>query len=134
MQEGMLSLAQMAKTSAAVGRLRDAGVPYVSILTDPTTGGVSASFATLADVIFAEPRALIGFAGPRVIEETIRQRLPKGFQSSEFLMEKGMVDQVVVRGELRDKLGTVVSILSPHSREPEEGSTLHIGGNGSRDV
>ena len=104
MQEGVLSLMQMAKTSAARSRLREARVPYVSILLHPTTGGVAASIAMLGDVILAEPDALIGFAGPRVIEQTIRQQLPPGFQRSEFLLEHGMVDQVVPRTELKTTL------------------------------
>jgi len=104
MQEGALSLMQMAKISAALARLDDAGVPFISILTDPTTGGVTASFAMLGDLIIAEPRALIGFAGPRVIEQTIRQTLPEGFQRSEFLLEHGMLDMVVERAQLRDVL------------------------------
>jgi acetyl-CoA carboxylase carboxyl transferase subunit beta len=104
MQEGILSLMQMAKTSAALARLGEAGLPYFSVLTDPTTGGVTASFAMLGDVILAEPRALIGFAGPRVIAETIRQPLPEGFQRSEFLLEHGQIDLIVERRELRDTL------------------------------
>ena len=108
MQEGIFSLMQMAKTSAVLGRLHSDGVPYVSILTHPTTGGVTASFAMLGDVNLAEPGALIGFAGPRVIQETIRQKLPDGFQRSEFLLEHGMVDAVVPRAEMK---ATVVRIL-----------------------
>ena len=104
MQEGILSLMQMAKTSAALARLGEAGLPYFSVLTDPTTGGVTASFAMLGDVILAEPRALIGFAGPRVIAETIRQPLPEGFQRSEFLLEHGQIDMIVERRELKDTL------------------------------
>jgi acetyl-CoA carboxylase carboxyl transferase subunit beta len=111
MQEGMLSLMQMAKTSAAAGRLAAAGVPYVSVLTDPTYGGVTASFPVLADVILAEPGAIVGFTGPRVIEQTIRQKLPKGFQSAEFQMKHGMVDAVVPRAELRDTLATLLAYL-----------------------
>ena len=102
MQEGTLSLMQMGKISAALSRLDDAKLPFISVLTDPTTGGVTASFAMLGDVIIAEPKALIGFAGPRVIEQTIRQKLPKGFQRSEFLLEHGMVDMVVDRREIRE--------------------------------
>jgi acetyl-CoA carboxylase carboxyl transferase subunit beta len=102
MMEGALSLMQMAKISAALARLDRARVPYISILTDPTTGGVTASFAMLGDVNIAEPRALIGFAGPRVIEQTIRQKLPEGFQRSEFLLEHGMLDMVTDRRELKD--------------------------------
>ena len=104
MQEGTLSLMQMGKISAALSRLHDARLPFISVLTDPTTGGVTASFAMLGDVILAEPKALVGFAGPRVIEQTIRQKLPKGFQRSEFLLEHGMVDMVVDRREMRDAI------------------------------
>jgi acetyl-CoA carboxylase carboxyl transferase subunit beta len=108
MMEGALSLMQMAKISAALARLDRARLPYISILTDPTTGGVTASFAMLGDVNIAEPGALIGFAGPRVIEQTIRQKLPEGFQKSEFLVEHGMLDLIVDRRELKD---TVTRIL-----------------------
>jgi acetyl-CoA carboxylase carboxyl transferase subunit beta len=104
MQEGALSLMQMAKISAALARLDEKGIPYISILTDPTTGGVTASFAMLGDLIIAEPKALIGFAGPRVIEQTIRQKLPVGFQRSEFLLEHGMIDIIVDRAQLRDTM------------------------------
>ncbi len=107
MQEGILSLMQMAKTTAALARLKEAGLPYFSVLLHPTTGGVAASFAMLGDVILAEPDALIGFAGPRVIEQTIRQRLPEGFQRSEFLLEHGMIDVIVPRKELRARLATL---------------------------
>ncbi len=110
MQEGILSLMQMAKTAAALERLHEAGIPYVSVLTHPTTGGVTASYAMLGDVILAEPGALIGFAGPRVIKETIRQDLPEGFQRAEFLKEHGMVDRIVERSELR----STVSLLLHH--------------------
>ena len=109
MQEGLFSLMQMAKTAAALARLGRAGVPYLSVLADPTTGGVSASFAMLGDVILAEPGALIGFAGPRVIEQTIGEKLPEGFQRSEFLLEHGLVDMVVERGKLRE---TLIRLLS----------------------
>jgi acetyl-CoA carboxylase carboxyl transferase subunit beta len=109
MQEGILSLMQMAKTSAAVGRLGEAGVPFVSILADPTFGGVTASVAMLADVIIAEPKALIGFAGPRVIEQTIKQQLPDEFQRAEFLLEHGIVDLIVERKRLKETLATVLS-------------------------
>ncbi len=108
MQEGTLSLMQMGKIAAALSRLHDARLPFISVLTDPTTGGVTASFAMLGDVIIAEPKALIGFAGPRVIEQTIRQKLPKGFQRSEFLLEHGMVDMVVDRREIRP---TIIRLL-----------------------
>ncbi|MFN8003867.1 MAG: acetyl-CoA carboxylase, carboxyltransferase subunit beta [Acidobacteriota bacterium] len=113
MQEGALSLMQMAKISAALARLDDAGLPYVSLLTNPTTGGVTASFAMLGDFNIAEPGALIGFAGPRVIEQTIRQKLPKGFQRSEFLLEHGMLDAVVDRRELRDFLCKLLIFTGP---------------------
>jgi acetyl-CoA carboxylase carboxyl transferase subunit beta len=108
MQEGIYSLMQMAKTSAVLAGLHEAGIPYVSILTDPTTGGVTASYAMLGDVHLAEPGALIGFAGPRVIEETIKQELPDGFQRSEFLFRHGMVDRVVDRRELKTELALVL--------------------------
>jgi acetyl-CoA carboxylase carboxyl transferase subunit beta len=108
MQEGTLSLMQMGKISAALARLHEAGLPFISVLTDPTTGGVTASFAMLGDVILAEPKALVGFAGPRVIEQTIRQKLPKGFQRSEFLLEHGMIDMVVDRREMRS---TIIRML-----------------------
>ena len=104
MQEGVLSLMQMAKISAALARLSEQGTPFISVCADPTTGGVSASYAMLGDLIFAEPRALIGFAGPRVIEQTILQKLPEGFQRSEFLLEHGMVDKIVDRRELKETL------------------------------
>jgi len=112
MQEGILSLMQMAKTSAALKRLADERLPFISLLTDPTTGGVTASFAMLGDLILAEPRALIGFAGPRVIAETIRQPLPEGFQRSEFLLEHGQLDMVVDRRELRETLRRIVAFFS----------------------
>ena len=112
MQEGILSLMQMAKTSAALQRLGEHRQPYISLLTDPTTGGVTASFAMLGDVILAEPRALIGFAGPRVIAETIRQPLPDGFQRSEFLLEHGQLDLIVERGQLRDTLRRLLSFFA----------------------
>lgn len=111
MQEGVLSLMQMAKISAALARLHEAKVPFISILADPTTGGVTASFAMLGDVNIAEPGALIGFAGPRVIEQTIRQKLPDGFQRSEFLLEHGMLDLVTPRTELRDTLSRLLHLL-----------------------
>ncbi len=112
MQEGILSLMQMAKTSAALGRLREARLPYISVVTDPTMGGVTASFAMLGDVIIAEPRALVGFAGPRVIAETIRQKLPEGFQRAEYLLEHGMIDMIVERKMLKDTLSKLLSMLS----------------------
>lgn len=108
MQEAAISLMQMAKTSAKLAQLSDARLPYISILTDPTTGGVTASFAMLGDVNIAEPKALIAFAGPRVVEQTIRKKLPPGFQKSEFLLEHGFVDMVVHRKELKRTVGTVL--------------------------
>jgi acetyl-CoA carboxylase carboxyl transferase subunit beta len=112
MMEGTLSLMQMAKISAALARLDEAGLPFVSLLTDPTTGGVTASYAMLGDLNIAEPGALIGFAGPRVIEQTIRQKLPDGFQRAEFLLEHGMVDLVVDRRELKKTLARCIRFLS----------------------
>lgn len=109
MQEGIFSLMQMAKVSAGLGRLGEAKLPYISILTDPTTGGVAASFAMQGDVIIAEPKALIGFAGPRVIEQTIRQKLPEGFQRSEFLLEHGMIDRIVHRSVLREEIAQILT-------------------------
>lgn len=111
MQEGLFSLMQMAKTTAALTKLSEAGLPFISILTDPTMGGVSASFAFVGDLVIAEPKALIGFAGPRVIEQTVRQVLPEGFQRSEFLLEKGAVDMIVDRRDLRDKVAQQLSLL-----------------------
>ncbi len=111
MQEGTLSLMQMAKISAGLAMLHDARLPFISVLTDPTTGGVTASFAMLGDVIVAEPKALIGFAGPRVIEQTIRQKLPKGFQRSEFLLEHGMVDQVVDRRKMKETIERMLDFM-----------------------
>jgi acetyl-CoA carboxylase carboxyl transferase subunit beta len=108
MQEGIISLMQMAKTSAAVSKLGEAGVPFFSVLTDPTFGGVTASFAMLGDIIIAEPKALIGFAGPRVIEQTIREKLPDGFQRAEFLLEKGMVDMIVERRDMKKTLAGLI--------------------------
>ncbi len=138
MQEGILSLMQMAKTSAARGRLREAGLPYISVLLHPTTGGVAASFAFLGDIIIAEPKALIGFAGPRVIQQTIGQELPEGFQRSEFLLERGMVDRIVGRLELREHLGLIMRLLGfgddrpgsepepePEGGEPARGATAN---------
>jgi acetyl-CoA carboxylase carboxyl transferase subunit beta len=113
MQEGVLSLMQMAKTSAALGMLREAGVPYISVLLHPTTGGVAASFAMLGDVIIAEPKALIGFAGARVIQNTIRQRLPPGFQRAEFLHEHGFLDKIVARHDLKETIARLLKLLGP---------------------
>jgi len=112
MQESILSLMQMAKTSAALAKLKAAGIPFISVLTDPTTGGVTASFAMLGDINMAEPRALIGFAGPRVIEQTIRQTLPEGFQRSEYLLEHGMVDMIVSRKEMKARLSQILRIFT----------------------
>lgn len=111
MQEGILSLMQMAKTSAALGRLQEARLPYISVLTDPTTGGVSASIAMLGDIIIAEPKAMIGFAGPRVIKDTIRAELPEGFQRAEYLLDHGMIDLIVERKDLRHTLSSLLKML-----------------------
>ncbi len=117
MQEALVSLMQMAKTSAALANLRAQRLPYISVLTDPTTGGVSASLATLGDIIIAEPNALIGFAGPRVIEQTVRQVLPEGFQRSEFLLEHGALDLICDRRELRPRIAAILSLLM-HTEQP----------------
>jgi acetyl-CoA carboxylase carboxyl transferase subunit beta len=114
MQEGLFSLMQMAKTTAAVTQLAQRRMPFVTVLTDPTMGGVSASFAFVGDLVIAEPGALIGFAGPRVIEQTVREKLPEGFQRAEFLLEKGAVDMIVDRRQLRDKLASVLALLLRH--------------------
>ena len=111
MQEGLYSLMQMAKASAVLAKLRDAGVPYISVLTNPSTGGVSASLGMLGDINIGEPKALIGFAGPRVIEQTVRETLPEGFQRAEFLLEKGAIDMIVDRREMRDKLADLLGLL-----------------------
>jgi acetyl-CoA carboxylase carboxyl transferase subunit beta len=116
MQEGILSLMQMPRTTVALAELREAGLPYIVVLTDPTTGGVTASYAMLGDVQIAEPGALIGFAGQRVIEQTIREKLPEGFQRAEYLLEHGMIDMVVHRGELRDRLGLLIAFLAPEAK------------------
>ena len=113
MQEGILSLMQMAKTSAARGRLKNAGIPYISLITDPTTGGVAASYALLGDVNIAEPKALIGFAGPRVIEQSIRQVLPEGFQRAEFLRDHGFVDRIVHRHKLKEEITFFIDMFLP---------------------
>jgi len=112
MQEGILSLMQMAKTAAAVGRLKEAGLPFISVLTDPTMGGVSASFSMLGDIIVAEPGALIGFAGPRVIAQTLKQTLPDGFQRSEYILEHGMIDMIVERKNMKECLGRLLEYMS----------------------
>src|SRR5205809_72325 len=114
MQEGILSLMQMAKISAALGRLAEARLPFISLLTDPTTGGVTASYAMLGDLNIAEPKALIGFAGPRVIEQTIRQTLPEGFQRAEFLVEHGMVDLITPRAEMKSTIARFLRMLTGH--------------------
>jgi acetyl-CoA carboxylase carboxyl transferase subunit beta len=119
MQESLFSLMQMAKTSAALGRLRAAGLPYISVMTHPTTGGVSASLAMLGDINMAEPEALIGFAGPRVIEQTVRETLPEGFQRSEFLVEHGAIDQICDRRELRERIAHLLAMLM-RQPSPEE--------------
>ena len=111
MQEGLFSLMQMAKTTAALTQLTTRKLPFITVLTDPTMGGVSASFAMIGDVVIAEPRALIGFAGPRVIEQTVREKLPEGFQRAEFLLEKGAIDMIVDRRQMRDKLANLLTIL-----------------------
>lgn len=112
MQEALFSLMQMAKTSAVLAKMREKGVPFISVLTDPTLGGVSASFAMLGDINIAEPKALIGFAGPRVIEQTVREKLPEGFQRAEFLLEKGAIDMIVKRGDMRNTLANLLSKLT----------------------
>ena len=112
MQEGLLSLMQMAKTSAALTQLSEARLPFISVLTDPTMGGVSASFAFLGDVVIAEPGALIGFAGARVIQQTVRETLPDGFQRAEFLLEHGAIDMIVDRRQMRDQLATLITLLT----------------------
>ena len=126
MQESILSLMQMAKTSAALARFHDTGLPYISVLTNPTTGGVTASFATLGDIILAEPDALIGFAGPRVVEQCMGQKLPPGAQKSEFLLEKGMIDCIVNRHELKDKLSLFIEFLTGNDRSTQEPSTFRV--------
>ncbi len=117
MQESLFSLMQMAKTSAALGKMAERGLPFISVMTDPTMGGVSASLAMLGDINVAEPGALIGFAGPRVIEQTVRETLPEGFQRSEFLLEKGAIDMIIDRREMRDRLAGILSILT-HRTKP----------------
>jgi len=116
MQESLFSLMQMAKTSAALGRLQERGLPFVSVMTDPTMGGVSASLAMLGDLNLAEPNALIGFAGPRVIEQTVREKLPEGFQRSEFLLEHGALDMIVDRREMRDRIADLIALLTHRPR------------------
>jgi acetyl-CoA carboxylase carboxyl transferase subunit beta len=113
MQEGMLSLMQMAKTCGALARLSEAKLPYISLLTHPTTGGVTASFATIGDINLAEPKCMIGFAGPRVVKETTHQNLPPGFQTAEFMLEHGLIDAIVPRSQLRERLGTLLAYMMP---------------------
>jgi acetyl-CoA carboxylase carboxyl transferase subunit beta len=117
MQEAILSLMQLPRTTVAIAELKEAGLPYIVVLTDPTTGGVTASYAMLGDIQIAEPGALIGFAGQRVIEQTIREKLPEGFQRAEYLLEHGMIDMVVPRAELKEKLGLLISYLAPEAKE-----------------
>jgi acetyl-CoA carboxylase carboxyl transferase subunit beta len=119
MQEGLFSLMQMAKTTAALTQLAARKLPFISVLTDPTMGGVSASFAMIGDIVIAEPRALIGFAGPRVIEQTVREKLPEGFQRAEFLLDKGAIDMIVDRRQMRDKLASLLTLLQ---RQPPAGT------------
>ena len=118
MQEALFSLMQMAKTSAVLATMREKGIPFISVMTDPTMGGVSASLAMLGDVNIGEPNALIGFAGPRVIEQTVRETLPEGFQRSEFLMEKGAIDMIVARGDMRDRIASLLSMMT-HQPTPK---------------
>ena len=125
MQEGLLSLMQMAKTSAVLGRMAEGGIPYISVLTHPTTGGVSASLGMLGDINIAEPAALIGFAGPRVIEQTVREKLPEGFQRSEFLLEKGAIDMILDRRQMREKISAMLALLTGGSRpKPVSGEVV----------
>ncbi len=119
MQEGLLSLMQMAKTTAALTQLSQERLPFISVLTDPTMGGVSASFAFIGDVVIAEPGALIGFAGPRVIEQTVRETLPEGFQRAEFLLENGAIDMIVDRREMKNQLATLITLLTKQSAVAE---------------
>lgn len=125
MQEGLMSLMQMAKTSAVIRQLHQAGIPYISVLTHPTMGGVSASLATLGDVLIAEPNALIGFAGPRVIEQTVRETLPEGFQRSEFLLEQGAIDMIVDRGQLRDRVAGLLAKFCHHAKPETQKKLPH---------
>ena len=124
MQESLFSLMQMAKTSAALGRLRAAGLPYISVMTHPTTGGVSASFAMLGDINLAEPEALIGFAGPRVIEQTVREKLPEGFQRSEFLLDHGAIDQICDRREIRERIAHLLALLMKQSQPQDDAEVV----------
>lgn len=126
MQESLFSLFQMAKTSAVLTKLAEAGLPYIACLTDPTMGGVSASLAMLGDINIAEPNALIGFAGPRVIEQTVREKLPEGFQRSEFLQEHGAVDMIVDRREMRDKVASILAMLMANKNSMTESSLTAV--------
>ena len=130
MQEGILSLMQMPRTTVALAELREAGLPYIVVLTDPTTGGVTASYAMLGDVQIAEPGALIGFAGQRVIEQTIREKLPEGFQRAEYLLEHGMIDMVVPRGDLKEKLALLDRLSGAGGRRPPDGRLRALGAPG----
>lgn len=134
MQESLFSLFQMTKTSAALTRLAEAGIPYISYMTDPTMGGVSASLAMLGDINVAEPNALIGFAGPRVIEQTVREKLPEGFQRSEFLQEHGAIDMIIDRREMRDKIASVLAILYKSLPQQESSATSEQGVEGVVDL
>lgn len=134
MQESALSLMQMAKTSAALAKLHEGGIPYISVLTNPTTGGVTASFAALGDIIIAEPGALIGFAGPRVVEQIMRQKLPPGAQRSEFLLEKGMVDCIVDRHQLKQKISLFLEFLTGNERSFENEAGLAEDEEGGQDL
>jgi len=127
MQESLFSLMQMAKTSAALGRLRAAGLPYISVMTHPTTGGVSASFAMLGDINMAEPEALIGFAGPRVIEQTVREKLPEGFQRSEFLLDHGAIDQICDRRELRERIAHLLALMMKQAQPQDDADLVSNG-------
>ncbi len=129
MQESLFSLMQMAKTSAALGRLRAAGLPYIAVLTHPTTGGVSASLAVLGDINIAEPEALIGFAGPRVIEQTVRETLPEGFQRSEFLLEHGAIDQICDRREMRDRLSRLLALMMKQPQPEDDADAMFEKGS-----
>ena len=124
MQESILSLMQMAKTTAALNKLHEAGLPYVSVLTDPTMGGVSASIAMLGDIIIAEPKALVGFAGARVIEQTVRESLPEGFQRAEFLLEHGAIDMIVTRDQMSATITSLLKILGSRSGRSIEGELV----------
>lgn len=127
MQEALMSLMQMAKTSAALAKMQERGLPYISVMTDPTMGGVSASLAMLGDINVAEPKALIGFAGPRVIEQTVREKLPTGFQRSEFLLEKGAIDMIIRRPEMRDELAELLAKLTQYDLVEDENEDEIIG-------